>query len=292
VNKTLKASRTRLDRARAFYARLASARGGALRHALEAAFARVPRERFLGPPPWYAVTEVGYVTVPHDDASYVYQDVLFALDRAKGINNGEPSLHGQLIGVLAPRNGDLVLHIGCGTGYYTAILAELVGPSGRVIAYEVDPDLAERAAEYLKEWPNVKVEGSSGTLPGLPAANAIYVNAGATRPLAEWLDALLDGGRLVFPLVTEDGWGATLAITRHRERFSVEVINRVRFIGCVGATNAEEGRAVADAFRSGELFSARSLCRDSDPDDTAVLVGDGWWLSSRTVRGADRSNVT
>jgi protein-L-isoaspartate(D-aspartate) O-methyltransferase len=242
----------------------------------------VPRERFLGPPPWYAVTEVGYVPVPNDDPSYVYQDVLFALDRAKGINNGEPSLHGQLIGALDPHPGDVVLHIGCGTGYYTAILAELVGPSGRVIAYELDRELAQRAAEYLKPWPNVAVvEGASGTLAGLPAANAIYVNAGATRPLAEWLDALRDGSRLVFPLVTADGWGATLAITRQGETFAVEVLNRVRFIGCVGATDLEEGRAVAESFRSGELFGARSLRRDNASDASAVLVGEGWWLSSQ-----------
>ena len=41
-----------------------------------------------------------------------------------------------------PKPGDHVVHIGIGTGYYTAILAELVGPTGRVTAIEYDASLA------------------------------------------------------------------------------------------------------------------------------------------------------
>src|SRR6202035_2556512 len=74
------------------------------------------------------------VATPTDDPILVYQNVLFALDRQKQINNGEPFLHVQLLGALAPTRGNVALHIGCGTGYYTAILTHLVGPSVKVIA--------------------------------------------------------------------------------------------------------------------------------------------------------------
>jgi protein-L-isoaspartate(D-aspartate) O-methyltransferase len=272
--------RTPLAKTRAFYARIAAAKGGALRTALQRAFSRVPRERFLGPPPWYAVTATGYVRVPGDDPRHVYQDLLFALDRAKGINNGEPTLHGQLIGALEPALGDVVLHIGCGTGYYSAILAQLVGPEGRIVAYEIEPDLAAQATEYLAPWQNVEVRAQSGADPGLPRANAIYVNAGATRPLAEWLDVLQEGGRLVFPLITAEGWGVALKVLRQGAGFWTWVLNQIRFIGCAGATNCEEGEAVAESFRRGDLMRARSLRRNTEPDETAVLAGDGWWLSS------------
>src|SRR6201996_3284608 len=57
------------------------------------------------------------------DPRHVYHDVLIALDEARGINNGQPSLWDEL-GI---RTGEQVLHLGCGTGYYTAIAAELVG---------------------------------------------------------------------------------------------------------------------------------------------------------------------
>jgi protein-L-isoaspartate(D-aspartate) O-methyltransferase len=278
--RTPRPRRTAPARTRAFYARIAAAKGGALRAALEDAFARVPRERFLGPPPWYAVTAAGYVRVPGDDPTYVYQDLLFALDPEKGINNGEPTLHGQLIAALEPGPGDTVLHIGCGTGYYSAILAELVGPEGRIVAYEIEPDLAARASEYLAPWTNVEVRAQSGTEAGLPRANAIYVNAGATRPLPVWLDLLEEGGRLVFPLITEEGWGVTLKVLRRGGGFWTWVLNQIRFIGCAGATDPGEGAAVAESIRRGDLLRTRSLRRESVPDETAVLVGHGWWLSS------------
>lgn len=276
-----RARRNPLTKTRSFYAHIAAAKGGALRAALQHAFERAPRERFLGPAPWYAVTATGYVRVPGDDPRYVYQDLLFALDRAKGINNGEPTLHGQLIGALEPGRGEAVLHIGCGTGYYSAILAELVGPEGNILAYEIEPDLAARASEYLAPWQNVVVRAQSGAEAPLPRANAIYVNAGATRPLSEWLDALLEGGRLVFPLVTVEGWGVTLKVLRQGASYWTWVLNQIRFIGCTGATDPEEGEAVAESFRRGDLLRARSLRRESVPDETAVLVGHGWWLSSR-----------
>jgi protein-L-isoaspartate(D-aspartate) O-methyltransferase len=174
----------------------------------------------------------------------------------------------------------VVLHIGCGTGYYSAILAELVGPEGRIIAYEIEPDLAARAVEYLAPWPNLEVRAQSGVGPGLPHANAIYVNAGATRPLPEWLDALQDGGRIVFPLITDEGWGVALKVLRRGAGFWTWVVNQIRFIGCAGATEPKEGEAVAESYRKGDLVRARSLRRGTDPDETVVLRGTGWWLSS------------
>ena len=134
----------RLAACRQFYAKMVAAGGGQLREDLERAFEIVPREYFLGSGPWLAMSSLSGMPVPTptDDPIHVYQNVLFALDRKKQINNGEPFLHGQLLGALAPARGNVALHIGCGTGYYTAILAHLVGPSGRVIAYEIEPELA------------------------------------------------------------------------------------------------------------------------------------------------------
>lgn len=176
--------RNRLAACREFYAKMAAAAGGQLRDDLERAFAIVPRELFLGPGPWIAIPPVAGAAVPTptDDPIHVYQNLLFALDRDKQINNGEPCLHGQLLGALAPARGSQVLHIGCGTGYYTAILALLVGPSGKVIAYEIEPELARQAERNLSPWQNVEVRNASGVGADLPQCDALYVNAGASRP--------------------------------------------------------------------------------------------------------------
>ena len=83
-----------------------------------------------------------YQTTPDADARHLYRDVPVAIDAARLVNNGAPSLLAFLINALAQREGEHVLHVGCGTGYYTAILAEIVGPSGRVTALEIDENLA------------------------------------------------------------------------------------------------------------------------------------------------------
>ena len=172
---------------------------------------------------------------PTDDPIHVYQNVLFALDRQKRINNGEPFLHGHLLGDLSPARGNVALHIGCGTGYYTAILAHLVGPSGKVIAYEIEPELGRRADENLKPWDNVEVRIASGVDDGLPHCDAIYVNAGATRPVAAWLDALNEGGKLLFPLVGLEGAGVPLLVARLHSAFSAKVTGYCAFVPCQGA---------------------------------------------------------
>jgi hypothetical protein len=52
-----------------------------------------PREHYLGPGPWKVFTLRGYIQTPSDDAAFVYQDVVVALDEERRINNGQPTLH-------------------------------------------------------------------------------------------------------------------------------------------------------------------------------------------------------
>jgi protein-L-isoaspartate(D-aspartate) O-methyltransferase len=97
---------------------------------LETAFAAVRREDFLGPGPWLILRwPERYVATPDADPVYLYSNDLVALIPKRWINNGQPSLHAALIAEAMPQPGDHVVHIGAGTGYYTAILAHLVAPS-------------------------------------------------------------------------------------------------------------------------------------------------------------------
>ena len=71
--------------------------------------------------------------------------MLVAIDETRGLNNGQPSLWASLFDQLDLKPGERVIHVGAGAGYYSAILAEIVGSTGRVRALEIDPGLAERA---------------------------------------------------------------------------------------------------------------------------------------------------
>jgi len=152
----------RLEAHRTFFASLITASAGVPSGRLAAAFAATPRERFLGPGPWKIFTGGGYITTPTSDPAFLYQDVTVALSEAGKINNGQPVLHAVGLAALNPQPGETALHIGAGTGYYTAILARLTAPDGKVFAYEIEPALAELASANLADMENVTVYQRSG----------------------------------------------------------------------------------------------------------------------------------
>jgi protein-L-isoaspartate(D-aspartate) O-methyltransferase len=263
------------------YARRLMQAAGAGHVRLHDAFARTAREDFVGMPPWPLLGhDLGRTW--SDNPSELYQDVLVGLDAERGINNGQPSLHASCLAACDPLPGETVLHVGAGTGYYTAILAQLVGSAGAVIAYEIEADLAARAAGNLARWPQAQVRAVSGALPPLPASDVIYVNAGATHPVAAWLDALRVNGRLIFPLTPDEGAGCMLLVTRvSPHHYAARSLMRVSFIACIGARDAATSAALRQAFALRSVDAVRSLHRDDQPDESAWCAGHGWWLSTR-----------
>ena len=265
---------------RDFYANFVVKSAGSSDPRLIAAFAATERERYLGPPPWPIFVGSGYLPTLSDDPRLLYQDVLVGLAPERGINNGQPTLHARCLAACAPAAGEAVLHIGAGTGYYTAILAALVGASGSVVAYEIEADLAERARHNLRDLRQVRIVAASAVGAVLPKADIVYVNAGATHPPAEWLDALNPGGRLIFPLTPDAGYGGMLLVTRGGSAgYAAAIIARVSFIGCIGARDAADSKALTRAFETQSIQEVKSLRRGTRPDASAWCVGKDWWLS-------------
>jgi protein-L-isoaspartate(D-aspartate) O-methyltransferase len=262
---------------RAAYAHEVLLRSGANDPGVEAAFAKVPREAFVGSPPWRVGSGGALAWSQTSQPEALYQDVLVSLDRAKGINNGQPSLHALCIAAVHPTRADHVLHVGAGAGYYTAILAELVGS---VDAYEIDAALAAQAVRNLAPWPTVTVHAESATGRPLPEADAIYVSAGVTHPDPFWLDALHDGGRLLFPLTGEDRWGGMLLVTRLGQEFAARFVSNCGFIDCAGLRDPVTAARLAEVFRAGGQAQVRSLMRQPPHGATIWFAGDGWYLST------------
>ena len=271
----------RLQAHRNFFAKLITASNGVSDGSLRDAFASTPREDFVGPGPWKVLTSSGSVETPTDDPAFLYQDVLIALQPDSSINNGQPSLHALCLAALHVKEGETIVHVGAGSGYYTAILSKLTGPAGPVFAYEIEAPLARRAAENLSPYSNVTVYPRSGSVGPLPACDVLYVNAGATSPLDVWLDSLLPRGRLLFPLTPAEGFGGMLLVTRVARRLKARFVTRALFIPCIGGRDNETARRLVEAFKRPGFSSVRSLHRDNSPDDSCWFAGDGWWLSMR-----------
>jgi len=250
-----------------------------------AAFATVPRERFLGAPPWQVFDFAdGYWQVPEDDPSAACHNVLFAIDAARELNNGHPEFWARLLDRLDIRAGDKVFHVGAGLGYYTCIMAELAGADGAVVAVEIDPALAERARANLASRANVQVIAADGALLDPGPVDVIVVNAGATQPMPVWLAALLPGGRLLLPMTAEGGLGTVFRIERLAtpHAFAAAAVSGVRIFPCSGARSAPAARLLARALADGGQRFVRSLRLDSHArEDTCWLHGDGYCLSTR-----------
>jgi protein-L-isoaspartate(D-aspartate) O-methyltransferase len=278
----------RLEAHRHFYADLVTTAAGAAKNErLKYALASTPRERFVGAGPWKVFAGGNYVETPTDDPAFLYQDVVVALAPERRINNGQPVLHATNLAALNVKQGEKVLHIGAGTGYYTAVLARLTGETGTVVAYEIEHDLAQNAIQNLGDFSNATVQNRSGSEAPLPVCDVIYVNAAATAPLNVWLDALQLNGRLLFPLTPADGpggmpgTGGMLLITRNDTgRFDARFVCPTMFVSCVGARDEETAQKLSVALKRGDFRSVRSLRRNSQPDETCWCAGNGWWLSN------------
>ncbi|MFN7952508.1 MAG: protein-L-isoaspartate(D-aspartate) O-methyltransferase [bacterium] len=271
---------------RRFYAEFLVRAFGSGEQRLIDAFAAIPREDFVGPGPWQVcVGSDEYISTGTDDPALLYQDILVGLAPERRINNGQPSLHARSLSEAAPALGERVLHVGAGTGYYTAILATLVGATGHVDAFEIESDLAARATTNLAHLGNVVVHGASASDGLLRDYDVIYVNAGTTHPPPAWLDALRVGGRMVFPLTPNEGVGIMLRITRlAADSYAATAFARVAFVPCIGARNEVAAVSLAAALERGSNTDVRSLRREEPPDHTAWCVGDGWWLSCSEPR--------
>jgi protein-L-isoaspartate(D-aspartate) O-methyltransferase len=278
------------------YARQIAAAVGVSEPRVEDAFAAVAREDFLGPGPWQIFRfGMAYRPTPSADPVYLYTDDLVGLIPERRINNGQPQLHAHLVNQALPGQGEHVVHVGTGTGYYTAVMAHMVGPSGRVTGIEFEPELAARARANFTSWPNVTIVEGDGAVASFDLADVIYVNAGATRPADNWLDRLTDGGRMILPLTTDKAFdaisrkphemaaqGAVLRIERRGEDFLAKAISAVAIYPCVGARDEASERALITALAKGRLKDVTRLYRRDDiPAEDCWLRAPGWSLGYR-----------
>jgi protein-L-isoaspartate(D-aspartate) O-methyltransferase len=257
--------------------------------AIVQAFATVPRERFLGPGPWQISTGDApnkYWSTEDDDPRCVYHNVVIGMLTEKGLNNGQPSLWAYLFDRLNLTPGKRVLHLGCGAGYYSAVLAEIVGSSGAVGAMDLEEPLIARARCALTSWPHVTVSQGDAAAYVPAEVDIIVASAGATHPMPQWIDALPPGGQLLLPLTGERGWGQTLLVTRptHGRGFAAQLVGYVGIYAFAGARDGGNAKRIDAAVRRGDMGAVKSLRRDAhDEDGTCWLHADGWCLSRQAI---------
>jgi len=148
--------------------------------ALLEAIQKVPRERF----------------VPAEMAELAYIDEDIALGNNRFVM--EPAPFAKLAQAASIGPEDIVLDIGCASGYSSAVLSRF---ASLVIALEENPDLAKMAADTLNELDYDNVAVVEGPLNrGYPSEgpyDVIFVGGEVDQLPGTLLDQLRDGGKLV-----------------------------------------------------------------------------------------------
>ncbi|WP_165765338.1 protein-L-isoaspartate(D-aspartate) O-methyltransferase [Pseudomonas fluvialis] len=162
-------------------------------------------------------------------AHRAYEDTALPIGHNQTIS--QPYMVGRMTELLLAAGPlDKVLEIGTGSGYQTAVLAQLVE---RVFSVERIQTLQDRAKERLAELNirNVVFRWGDGWegWPALAPYNAIIVTAAAAEVPQALLEQLAPGGRLVIPVGAGDVQ-ELLLITREEQGYTRHVLDAVRFV--------------------------------------------------------------
>jgi protein-L-isoaspartate(D-aspartate) O-methyltransferase len=261
--------------------------------ALVEALATVAREAFLRPGPWVIRGEADLMgparQTPDDHPRRVYHNLSIAIDPARQLFNGAPGIVSVAIDALGLRAGQRVLHVGCGLGYYSAVIAHTVGQDGRVIAIDVDEALASEARDKLASRRWVEVRHGNGVDLANEIYDAILVNAGTTHPHEAWLAALAPGGRLVLPLTfTMDAMGpigkgvlALVTSTADRNVYDARPVAPIAVYSAIGIRDAALNDKLREAFTRSFWPSFKTLRRDPhEAQPSCWLHGERFCLSA------------
>lgn len=212
----------------------------------------------------------------------------------------------RLLARAAPRAGERVLEIGCGTGSTTARLADLVDPAGQVIAVDVSRPMLGAAAARLEGRENVVLLEADAARATFPHRFDLIVSRFGVMffedPVAAFANlhaALAPGGRLVCaawaPIADNAHWAVPLAIAI--ERLGPPKPRRPNAPGPLGFSDPGHVRAVLEQAGFGEVtvvaetvtLFGRSL--DDEADIAATMGPAGALLDEKQVDAATRADL-
>jgi protein-L-isoaspartate(D-aspartate) O-methyltransferase len=183
-----------------------------------AAMARVPRHRLL-PHFWAMSTVLGLTedTLEFHEGDVRGLEHVYDDDRPVAVNKVVGAVGGTTSTASAPRllalqadllaleQGMSVLEIGTGPGYFAALLAELVGPTGRVVTLDIDAPVVQHATARLSElgYAHVTAIARDGHLGAREHApfDRVVGSVGCNDVSAAWLAQLAPGGYALVPLL-------------------------------------------------------------------------------------------
>ena len=188
-----------------------------------AAMERVPRHEF----------------VPPELQREAYEDRPLPIGHGQTVS--QPYIVAAMLEALELQPSDRVLEVGTGSGYQTALLAEL---AGKVYSIERHAPLAEQAREALARlgYTGVEVMVGDGTegWPGAAPFDAILVSAAAPKLPPPLLQQLAEGGRMIVPVGFPAGQDLEL-VRKHQGQPLITRLDACRFVPLIGREGFPSG---------------------------------------------------
>ncbi|MDP3724992.1 MAG: protein-L-isoaspartate(D-aspartate) O-methyltransferase [Nanoarchaeota archaeon] len=142
--------------------------------------------------------------VRETEKEFVYANSALPIGYEQTIS--QPLVVAFMLELLEPKKGEKILDVGCGSGWQAALLAEIVGTKGRVIAIERIPELAEMAKKNISKYKRltkrieiIEGDGSQGFETEAPF-DKIIAAASAERIPEAWKAQIKNGGFIVAPI--------------------------------------------------------------------------------------------
>jgi len=200
---------------------------------IEEAFIKVPRHLFL----------------PEEPLDKVYSDVAIVMKRGDEgkwtSSSSQPAIMAVMLEQLDLKPGQRVLEIGTGTGFNAALIASIVGPSGKVVTVDIQPDLVEHARKCLDitgyDWVQTVIgDGGYGYLDGAPY-DRIILTVASDVITPHWKEQLAQDGILVLPFAVVGGFQRSVAFQKQGEELISVDIKPCGFMPLQGAFAPTQG---------------------------------------------------
>lgn len=184
--------------------------------------------------------------LPPDQVVHAREDR--ALPLFHGQTGSQPSTVAAMLRLLRVPLGARVLDIGSGSGWSTALLARLVGPTGEVLGLELDADLRAFGSANLAAWdmPWARIEQADPAHLGRPVPGGwdrILVSASPRVLPEELVEQLAVGGRMVVPVQT------TMTLVVRQAEGPAEVTRHGQYVFVPLRTGSAGGRTVGEGRR-------------------------------------------
>jgi len=239
------------------------------------AYLKTPRHAFV---PNFSADYETWLDNTHPNFPVIYSDTTLLLHSEHEYIStiSQPSFVLRMLDLLDVKEGQKVFELGAGSGWNAALMGWLVGPKGKVLSYEIIPEMASLAQGNverlgLEQVSIIAGDAIGGFKEGAPFDRAIFT-AGAWDLPGFFLEGFAPGGKFLFVLSTNAG-DLLLAMEKVDDEFVVYSKIHCRFVKVTGKHTIQKKSSSLDELYYSQV-PLRISPKGKSHSDKQVIAGN------------------